>query len=128
MAVLNKTIKGLAFAVLAVAALTGCRIDAPTYPFKIKVVNADGIPIQSCVVTATVDVANHRDEADFEGTTSFSGVVEFEYDYEAVFKITAMRGGNPPTYIGCGFVKLEPDQMVEKTITILPYDPTDPGC
>ena len=66
MAVLNKTIKGLAFAVLAVAALTGCRIDAPTYPFKIKVVNADGIPIQSCVVTATVDVANHRDEADFE--------------------------------------------------------------
>ena len=107
---------------------SGCRIDNPTYSFRIKVTNPDGVAIQNVVVEASVDVPGHREEAYMVDTTSFDGVVEFEYDYEAVFKILGTRGGNPYTHIGCGFVKLEANQTVESSIILLPYDPSDPGC
>ena len=106
----------------------GCRIENPSYGFKIKVTNADGVAIQNVVVEASVDVPGHRDEARMVDTTGFDGVVEFEYDYEAVFRILGTRGANPFTHIGCGFIKLEPNQTVETSIIMLPYDPTDPGC
>ena len=49
--------------------------------------NPDGVAIQNVVVEASVDVPGHREEAYMVDTTGFDGVVEFEYDYEAVFKI-----------------------------------------
>jgi hypothetical protein len=58
------------------------------------------------IVEASVDVPGYREEAYFIDTTGFDGMVEFEYEYEAVFKILATRGGNPFTHIGCGFISL----------------------
>ena len=114
--------------ILSISILSGCRIENPTYTFRIKVTNTDGIPIQNVMVEASVDVPGHRAEAYMVDKTGLDGIVEFEYDYEAVFKILTTRGGNPFTHIGCGFIKLEPNQTVESTIIILPYDPADPGC
>jgi hypothetical protein len=120
--------KIFAFVVLSVLVLSGCRIENPTYPFRVKVTNAQGVPIQNVVVEASVDVPGYREEAYFIDTTGFDGVVEFQYDYEAVFKILGTRGENPFTHIGCGFIKLEPNKTVETKIILLPYDPSDPGC
>lgn len=120
--------KKLAVFLLLASVFAGCRIENPTYPFRIKVTNADGVPIQNVIVEASVDVPNPREEAYFIDTTSFDGVVEFEYDYEAVFKILGVRGEVPYTHVGCGFVKLEPNTTVETSIIMLPYDPSDPGC
>jgi len=120
--------KILALTALSLLVLTGCRIENPTYKFKVKVTNPDGVPIQNVIVEASVDVPNHRDEAYMIDTTGFDGMVEFEYEYEAVFKILATRGGNPFTHIGCGFIKLEPNSVVQSKIILLPYDPSDPGC
>ena len=86
------------------------------------------MPIQNVIVEASVDVPGYREEAYFIDTTGFDGMVEFEYEYEAVFKILATRGGNPFTHIGCGFIKLEPNTTAESKIILLPYDPSDPGC
>lgn len=120
--------KLLALTAIALTVLSGCRIDNPTYKFKIKVISPSGVPIQNVVVEASVDVPGHREEAYMVDTTSFDGVVEFEYDYEAVFKILGTRGEDPYTHIGCGFVKLEPNAVVEENIVLLPYNPSDPGC
>lgn len=120
--------KILALTALCLLVLTGCRIDNPTYKFKIKVTNPDGVAIQNVIVEATVDVPGHREEAFMVDTTGFDGMVEFEYDYEAVFKVLGTRGYDPYTHIGCGFVKLVADEVVEERIILLPYDPSDPGC
>lgn len=120
--------KILALTALCLLVLTGCRIDSPTYKFKIKVTNPDGVAIQNVIVEASVDVPGHREEAFMVDTTGFDGIVEFEYDYEAVFKVLGTRGENPFTHIGCGFIKLEPNKTVETEIVLLPYDPSDPGC
>ena len=114
--------------ILSVSMLSSCRVENPTYSFRIKVTNADGVAIQNVIVEASVDVPGYREEAYMIDTTGLDGVVEFEYDYEAVFKILGTRGCNPFTHIGCGFIKLEPNQTVESTIILLPYDPADPGC
>ena len=113
---------------LSAMLFTGCRIDNPTYAFRIKVTNHDGVAIHNVVVEASVDVPGNREEAYMVDTTGLDGMVEFEYDYEAVFKILGTRGGNPFTHIGCGFVKLEANETVETSIILLPYDPSDPGC
>lgn len=128
MAVLNKIKVHALLTVLAAALFTtGCRIESPTYPFRVKVTNASGVPIQNVVVEVSVDVPNYRDEAYAIDTTGFDGIVEFEYDLEAVFKVTATRGV-PYTHIGCGFIKLEPNKVAQTTIILLEYDPNDPGC
>ena len=108
--------------------LSGCQIENPSYPFRIKITNPNGVAIQNVTVEASVDVPGSREEAYFIGVTGLDGIVEFEYDYEAVFKVLGTRGENPFTHIGCGFIKLEPNKTVETEIVLLPYDPSDPGC
>ena len=120
--------KLLVLPLLVFLLLSGCQIENPTYPFRVKVTNASGVPIQNVIVEASVDVPGYREEAYFIDTTGFDGMVEFEYKYEAVFKILATRGGNPFTHIGCGFIKLEANTTVQSKIILLPYDPSDPGC
>ena len=80
-------------------------------PFRIKITNPNGVAIQNVTVEASVDVPGYREEAYFIGVTGLDGVVEFEYDYEAVFKVLGTRGENPFTHIGCGFIKLEPKKL-----------------
>lgn len=128
MAALTKlTLRSILVLLVSTVALSSCRIENPTYPFRIKVINANGVPIQNVQVEVSVDVPNYREEAYGLATTGFDGVVEFEYDMEAVFKVLATRG-EPYTHIGCGFIKLEPNTLTTTTIVLLEYDPNDPGC
>jgi hypothetical protein len=95
------------------------------YPFVIKVIREDGIPLGNVNVRVTADVPNAI--PDFRGKTDVYGEVRFEYDNKAVLKVQASRG-NPISWIGCGFIRLEEGQVVNKTIVIQPYDPNVGGC
>ena len=55
-------------------------------------------------------------------------VVQFEYDYEAVFKVLTTRGGNHLRTLAVVLLSLNLNETVESTIIIVPYDPADPGC
>ena len=106
--------------------LSSCKKEDPKYPFTIQVVREDGRPLPNVYVNATADVPDAM--PDFGAITNDDGVVSFEYDYEAVLKITATRGSNPPSWMGCNFVKLEADKTVSVIVVLQPYDPTQPGC
>ena len=105
---------------------SSCKKEAPTYPFTIRVTNEAGVALPNVFVTATADVPNAL--PDFSGITNEDGYVRFEYQFEAVLKVRATRGSNPPTWMGCNFIKLEPNTDVEIKVVILPYNPTQPGC
>ena len=89
-------------------------------------VREDGLVLPNVYVEASADVPDAI--PDFSGITNENGEVSFEYKYDAVLKIRATRGSNPPTWMGCNFVKLEADNTVTVKVTLQPYDPTQPGC
>ena len=97
-----------------------------SFPFTIRVVTIQGVPVNNAHVTATADVPNAL--PDFDGYTNVEGEVSFEYDNDAVLKIQATRGGNPPSWIGCGYIKLERGEKVTKVVVIQPYDASAGGC
>jgi hypothetical protein len=103
-----------------------CKKSDSSYDFTVTVINEEGRRLQNIVVEATADVPNAL--PDFKATTNEDGQVQFEYEFEAVLKIRATRGSNPPTWMGCKFVKLEADRNVPVTVVLLPYDPSQPGC
>jgi hypothetical protein len=105
---------------------TSCNSDdANEYPFVITVMTETGIPAQNVTVRVTADVPNAI--PDFTGATDINGQVRFEYDNQAVLKVQASRG-NPVSWIGCGFIRLKQGVEVEKTVVILPFDPSVGGC
>lgn len=104
----------------------GCSKQKPSYPFSITVVSEDGTPLPNVFVEATADVPNALPQ--FSGLTNEEGTVTFEYQYEAVLKIRATRGTNPPSWMGCNFIKLEADKTVISKVVLVPFDPTQPGC
>ena len=57
--------KLLVLPLLAFLLLSSCQIENPTYPFRVKVTNASGVPIQNVIVEASVDVPGYREEAYF---------------------------------------------------------------
>jgi hypothetical protein len=77
-------------------------------------------------VEASADVPNTL--ADFTGKTDQNGEISFSYEYEAVLKVRATRGSNPPSWMGCNFVKLEANSNVVVNVIVQPYDPSQPGC
>ena len=121
---MKKTIYTLLFATILLT--TSCTTEAPEYPFAIRVINDDGRALANVFVTATADVPNAL--PDFRGITDENGYVRFTYEYEAVLKVRAVRGSNPPSWMGCNFVKLEANKEVEISIVIIPFDPNQPGC
>lgn len=124
---MNIAARFLLFALSAASLLfTGCTKDNPSFPFTIQVLREDGKPMPNVYVTATADVPDALPS--FSGITNDDGSVSFEYQHEAVLKVTATRGSNPPTWMGCNFVKLEADKNVKTIVILLPYDPTLPGC
>jgi hypothetical protein len=106
--------------------LFSCEKEAAKYPFTVIVQTEDGTRVQNAAVTATAPVANAI--PNFTGATDENGMVSFEYDQEAVLQVQATKGENPPSFIGCNFVKLEADNTVTITIVLLPYDPASSGC
>lgn len=119
-----KNLLYLLFTVSSVA-LSSCSKQSFNYPFRITIVSENGVPLKNITVEAGAPVPDAIPE--FMGTTDENGVYEATYTYEAVLQIVATRG-SPPTYIGCGFVKLIEDQTAEITIVLQPYDPTQQGC
>jgi hypothetical protein len=109
----------------------GCsKEEAATYPFTILVTNVDGIPVQNATVEVNAPVTPSRMLPDFKGRTDLSGRVSFEYQYEAVLKIEAVRSvdGVFPDWIGCGFVKLEANKPVTARVVLREFDPDRGGC
>jgi hypothetical protein len=105
---------------------SSCKKEIVTeYPFEIQVLFEDGTPAQNVFVEAKADVPNSI--PDFEGVTDVEGKVHFEYNNKAVLKVEAKRG-NPLSWIGCGFVRLEAGVEVKKVIIIQPYDASVGGC
>ncbi|MCT4624378.1 MAG: hypothetical protein N4A46_12205 [Schleiferiaceae bacterium] len=123
---MKKIITSIALTAFIVLGFTSCKKQSFNYPFKINVVSEDGTPLQNILVEAGAPVPDAIPE--FSGYTNEDGSVSFTYTYEAVLQVVATRGINPPSYIGCGFVKLEEDQTVELTIVMQPYDPSQQGC
>jgi hypothetical protein len=106
--------------------LSSCQKEVSNeFPFVVKIVNSDGIPLSNISVRATADVPNAI--PNFTGQTDVEGEVRFEYDRLAVLKIQATRG-NPVTWIGCAFVRLEEGREVQKTLVLQPFDPSVGGC
>lgn len=103
-----------------------CKKEEPTYSFTVRVVNEEGIALPNMTVEASADVPNTL--ADFVDRTGENGEVTFTYKYEAVLKVRATRGSNPPSWMGCNFVKLEANNNVRITVVVQPYDPSQPGC
>lgn len=120
-----KAIFRLSLIVLALS-LFSCEKEAAKYPFTVIVEAEDGTRVQNVTVTATAPVANAI--PNFSGATDENGTVSFEYDQEAVLQVQATKGENPPSFIGCNFVKLEADKTVTITVVLLPYDPASSGC
>lgn len=119
--------KTLFYTVLIIStfALSSCSKQSFNYPFKITVISEGGVPLKNITVEAGAPVPEAIPE--FVGTTDENGEFRGTYSYEAVLQIVATRG-TPPTYIGCGFVKLIEDQTAEVTIVLQPYDPAQQGC
>ena len=110
--------------------ITGCKKNSNNFPFTVQVVviNAEGneVPVSGVVVNAGAPVPDAL--PDFTDTTNSDGQVSFTYQYEAVLQVVATRGFNPPSYIGCGFIKLIQDENVVLKIVLQPYDPSQQGC
>jgi len=111
---------------LILLSFTSCKKQSFNFPFTVKVITEAGIPVNNILVEAGAPVPDAIPE--FSGVTDEDGLITFTYTYEAVLQIIATRGVNPPTYIGCGFVKLEADNNVEVTIVLQVYDPAQQGC
>jgi hypothetical protein len=123
------------FQFLSLVALTilasSCERDPAirSYPFLIQVTTAEGFPVQNARVEATAPVPQNVLIPDFEGVTDEFGFIRFEYNYEAVLKIQATRGvDQQPSWIGCGFVKLEENNEVLVRIILRPFNPDIGGC
>lgn len=128
MDVLHRKMKILATTSLILSALllSSCQKETSNeFPFLVKIVNSDGIPLSNISVRATADVPNAI--PNFTGQTNVEGEVRFEYDRLAVLKIQATRG-NPVTWIGCAFIRLEEGKEVQKTLVLQPFDPAVGGC
>lgn len=105
------------------------KIDqSPEYPFVITVKTVDD---STLVQNAYVEIgvpSQVNSELKFRGFTNALGTVSFEYDNDAVFRVRATRGKDPITYIGCTYVRLEPNETVHRTVYIEPWDVQSPGC
>lgn len=100
----------------------------PEYRFQVNIKTfEDSIPVPNCRVQ--VFVPTQLSKVRMTGFTDEKGSVEFEYDFEAILLIRATRGNaKSPTHIGCNDVRLEPNEKVQKTVYIRPYDDDIPGC
>ena len=116
----------LILSAFVILSFNSCKKQSFNFPFTVKVITESGQPVSNIYVQAGAPVPDAI--PDFSGYTDENGLVTFTYEYEAVLQIIATRGINPPSFIGCGFVKLEADKNVEITIVLQPYDPSQQGC
>ena len=124
--IFKKLFSKLLFSFLVISVLVGCKKDDPIYTFTVRVINEEGVTLPNMFVEASADVPNTL--ADFSGKTDENVEITLSYQYEAVLKVRATRSSNPPSWMGCNFVKLEANQNVYVNVVVQPYDPSQPGC
>ena len=119
--------KLLLFLVFASLVVAGCYRNEPVeYRVRVQVYTPDSIRATNVYVEVGADVPGSL--AQFKGYTNEIGEINFTYNAEAVLKIRASRG-NPLSFIGCGFVRLKPEEEVLVKVYLQPYDPvTGGGC
>lgn len=104
-----------------------CRLDEPGYPFQIIVEGANGNRVQNAFVNCFVPLPNTNIR--YTGYTSVAGTKYFRHEGgEVVLQVQVTKGEDPISAAGCGYIKLEPNQLVQQTIVVEDYDPLDPGC
>lgn len=105
-----------------------CVKEDPTYPFRIVVQGENGVRVQNAYVRCFVPLPNV--DIEYTGETGLNGIIDFEHDGgEVVVQIQVTKGNSSgPAAVGCGFLKLEPNEKVQATIVVSEYDPEDPGC
>ncbi|GGH69429.1 MAG: hypothetical protein EP346_02220 [Bacteroidetes bacterium] len=110
-----------------ILAMGSCKKDDPVYPFKVVVESESGVRVQNAEVRCFVPLPNV--DIEYYGTTGINGVASFEHDGgEIVVQIQVTKGNSTPTAVGCGYLKLTPDETATATIVVTEYDPEDPGC
>lgn len=104
-----------------------CKKSDPVFPFRIIVESENGTRIQNAEVRCFVPLPNV--DIEYYGMTGVDGIANFQHnDGEIVMEIQVTKGGTTPTAVGCGYIKLNPDELVSATIVVKAYDPEDPGC
>lgn len=104
-----------------------CRIDDPGFPFQIIVEGANGNRVQNAFVNCFVPLPNT--DIRYTGYTDVSGTKYFRHEGgEVVLQVQVTKGEDPISAAGCGYIKLEPNQLVQQLIIVDDYDPLDPGC
>lgn len=99
----------------------------PDYPFTIIVKTfEDSVRVNNIFVEITATIPDNTVE--MEGVTNIDGEVSFSHDQDAVFFVRATRGRDPITWIGCNFVRLEPNTNVRQTVYIRRWNPELTGC
>ncbi len=85
----------------------------PFYKCEIYVTDTLNVPIPGATVDLIPDVTPPP-QVFASGITDEHGLVSFDFSNEAVFNVTATKGGSS----GNGFVKLENRQTVKETVII----------
>lgn len=116
-------------ALMVLLSITNCEKDDlnPEYPFTIVVKTMkDSVRATNVFVEILTTLPDNK--IDMIGATDQNGEVSFSYDRDAVLQIRATRGRNPITWIGCNFVRLEPNKRVFQTVYVKEFDPKLSGC
>lgn len=101
----------------------------PEYPFTIIVKTyEDSVRVNNIFVEVTTTLTDDNVKVDMEGITDINGEASFTYDQDAVLFVRATRGRDPFTWIGCNFVRLEPNTRVRQTVYIRRWNPQLTGC
>ena len=117
--------------ILVFIVLAACKKEDSTYPFTVvcKTYN-DSISVQGVYVEIYTNVPNGTVYMD--GYTDENGQVSFEYNLDATLQIRASRGKRSKgyTWLGCNYIRLQPDQNVYQTVYIKEQSDEDEsyGC
>ncbi len=86
----------------------------PFYKALVIVEDTLGNPIEEAEVRLYAPVNDNQ--VDTTQETNAQGIVEFEFELDAVLNIDAVKG----TWTGSGFVQLKENETVEETIILRP--------
>ena len=120
--------------ILSIFALTAlligagsCAKEETKFPFQIEILGENGNAVQNAEVHAFVPLPNT--DINFEGKTGIDGKVSFTHvGHEIIVQIQATKGDSLPAASGCGYLKLEPEELVTTTVVVSEYNVDDPGC
>lgn len=122
---------GSALVLLTVAVSCNKEDLNPEYPFTIQVKTYDdSVAVQGVYVEIGAPVSGSVfEELEMYGSTDVNGEVHFKYDKDATLRIQATRG-QPPYYdwIGCNYVRLEPNVDVHQTVYLEVGSNKAEGC